>query len=60
LDVLDKADFGIKFYDDLMDLSAKLESKVYKVDKEKQETKTKLSEIYEKGFRSGIEFVNYT
>jgi hypothetical protein len=32
---------------------------ISKVDREKQEAKVKIAEIYEKGFRNGIDFVNY-
>jgi predicted transcriptional regulator len=59
-DILEKADFKIEIYDDLTDVSSKLKGEVFLVDKEKQEVRVKLSEVYRQGFKSGISLVNDT
>ncbi|CAI2161375.1 10317_t:CDS:10 [Funneliformis geosporum] len=49
-DILDKINFKIKAYDDFIGASLKLRSKLLETDKEKQEVRVKLGEVYKKGF----------
>ena len=60
VETLNKSFGNIKEYTDLYSYFNDLRGKLNEIDNNKQDLKVKLGEIYEKGFRSGMNFIDDT